>query len=313
MLEIQALSKRYGALAAVDDVSLSIREGEFFSLLGPSGCGKTSLLRLLAGFERPDSGSLKLDGQEIGHEPPHKRAFNMVFQRYALFPHLDVARNVAFGLEAKGGVAGVEIRKRVDEALALVAMKGFETRNVTTLSGGQQQRVAIARAIVNRPRMLLLDEPLAALDLKLRQRMQVELRAWQRRLGMTFVFVTHAQDEALALSDRIAVLNGGKVEQVGTPVEVYREPASPFVATFIGTVNKINGAFVRPEDLTLVHAGSKGAAQGALRGTLRDLIFRGASYEAVVDLAGSTEPLLVHVPANHALRTGEDVLVQVRT
>lgn len=239
MLELRGLNKSYGAVGAVKDVHLSIREGEFFSLLGPSGCGKTTLLRMLGGFETPSSGEIYLDGQRIDQLPANQRHFNMVFQRYALFPHLSVWENIAFGLKMKK-VPADELKTRVEDALALVQMEAFGSRNIGTLSGGQQQRIALARALINRPKVLLLDEPLSALDLKLRQQMQVELLALQRRLKHTFVFVTHDQEEALTLSDRIAVMNGGVVEQVGTPQEIYEYPRTLFVARFIGSINSID-------------------------------------------------------------------------
>jgi spermidine/putrescine transport system ATP-binding protein len=236
MLEIRGLAKDFSGVPALHPTDLKIQEGEFFSLLGPSGCGKTTLLRMLGGFERPTSGEIFLDGKQINLDSSDRRPFNMVFQRYALFPHLSVRDNIAFGPKMKRLPAS-EIQSRVDEALSLVKMQGFETRGIGTLSGGQQQRIALARAIVNRPRVLLLDEPLSALDLKLRQQMQVELLALQRRLKHTFIFVTHDQEEALTLSDRIAVMNAGRVEQLGNPREIYDRPKSRFVAGFIGTIN----------------------------------------------------------------------------
>ncbi len=240
MLELRGLHKSFGSIAAVRGVSLTIPEGEFFSLLGPSGCGKTSLLRMLGGFESPTSGEIYQDGIRIDTVPPHQRQFNMVFQRYALFPHLTVRENVAFGLKMKK-IPRNEIQSRVDEMLELVKMSSQADRAIGTLSGGQQQRIALARALVNRPKVLLLDEPLSALDLKLRQQMQVELLAIQRRLKHTFIFVTHDQEEALTLSDRIAVMNHGVVEQVGTAQEIYEYPRTPFVAQFIGSINSFDG------------------------------------------------------------------------
>jgi spermidine/putrescine transport system ATP-binding protein len=240
MLEIRSISKTYAGVNAVDRVSLTIQEGEFFSLLGPSGCGKTTLLRMLSGIETPTSGEIHLNGQRIDNLPANKRQFNMVFQRYALFPHLNVRENIAFGLKMKK-VDEKEIHARVDAALSLVQMETFAKRSISTLSGGQQQRIALARAFVNRPKVLLLDEPLSALDLKLRQQMQVELIALQRKLKHTFIFVTHDQEEALTLSDRIAVMKDGVVEQVGTAQEIYEHPKTPFVAKFIGSVNTFEG------------------------------------------------------------------------
>ena len=240
MLELRGLEKKYGQAYAVRKTDLVIREGEFFSLLGPSGCGKTTLLRMLGGFEAPTSGEIVHHGKRIDLLPANQRQFNMVFQRYALFPHLSVWENIAFGLRMKK-IPKVELHARVDEALALVKMESFAAREIQTLSGGQQQRIAVARALVNRPQVLLLDEPLSALDLKLRQQMQVELLSIQRRLKHTFIFVTHDQEEALTLSDRIAVMNGGVVEQVGTAQEIYEYPRTPFVAQFIGQINSLEG------------------------------------------------------------------------
>ena len=320
MLEIRNMTKRFGAVAAVEDATFSLRHGEFFSLLGPSGCGKTTLLRLVAGFERPTSGLIAFSGRSIEGAPPHSRPFNMVFQNYALFPHLDVQANVAFGLKMKK-VPRPEIVSRVEEALDLVAMTGYEQRSVGTLSGGQQQRVAIARAIVNRPQVLLLDEPLAALDLKLRERMQVELKALQRRLGIAFLYVTHAQDEALALSDRIAVMNGGRIEQIGRPEEIYHEPTTRFVADFIGSVNAIAAKVVRREGNVITVRSPIGAvairsemdwqpgasgtllvrpecvrvslSTGAGDGVIREVLFKGS--HAVVVIACQAETIIAEV------------------
>jgi spermidine/putrescine transport system ATP-binding protein len=231
-------------IRAVEHVDLRIAEGEFFSLLGPSGCGKTTTLRMIAGFEEPTSGQILLHGRDMVGVPPFRRDVNMVFQQYALFPHMDVFENVAFGLRRKK-VDKVEIRRRVAEALALVELEGREKRKPRQLSGGQQQRVALARALVNRPRALLLDEPLGALDLKLRQAMQLELKRIQREVGITFVYVTHDQEEALTMSDRLVVMNAGRIEQLGTPRELYEHPATRFVANFIGTSNTLTGRLER--------------------------------------------------------------------
>lgn len=250
MLEIQGIKKSFGNLHALDGVSLSIRDGEFFSLLGPSGCGKTTLLRIIAGFERPDQGQLSFNGHDIDWMAPNHRPFNMVFQKYALFPHLNVEKNIMFGLKMLK-VDHLEAIRRVSEALDLVQMTDFARRDVTTLSGGQQQRVALARALVNRPRVLLLDEPLSALDMKLREQMQLELLKLQRKLKITFIFVTHDQDEAMSLSDRIAVFNQGKIEQVGSPSEVYHSPNSFFVADFIGSMNHVRGKVISASDSLL--------------------------------------------------------------
>lgn len=258
MLELRQLEKVYGTVKAVNQVNLTIREGEFFSLLGPSGCGKTTLLRMLGGFESPTSGEIVQDGLRIDTLPANQRQFNMVFQRYALFPHLNVWENIAFGLKMKK-VPPEQIKSRVEEALALVKMEGYAPRMIATLSGGQQQRIALARALVNRPRVLLLDEPLSALDLKLRQQMQVELLALQKKLKHTFIFVTHDQEEALTLSDRIAVMNHGVVEQVGTAQEIYEYPKTAFVAQFIGSINSLDCEVVdvRPDAIALTGAAKK--------------------------------------------------------
>lgn len=240
MLEISGISKSFGGSVVLNDVDLTIQPGEFFSLLGPSGCGKTTLLRILGGFDTPTSGVIKLDGKTVSHASPRGRPFNMVFQSYALFPHLSVWENVAFGLKVKN-IDASAIKTRVNEALQLVKMESLAARAIHTLSGGQKQRTALARALVNQPKVLLLDEPLSALDHKLRQQMQIELCALQRRLNITFIFVTHDQEEALRMSDRIAVMNKGFIEQVGKPSEIYDHPRTPFVADFIGTINSISG------------------------------------------------------------------------
>ena len=238
MIDIRSVTKRFGAFTAVDDVSLRIRAGEFLTLLGPSGCGKTTLLRMLSGFETPDDGAIHIDGRDVTPLAPYRRNVNQVFQSYALFPHMTVAENIAFGLRMQK-VPAAETRQRVAEVVDLVALGGFEDRLPHQLSGGQRQRVALARAIVPRPAVLLLDEPLSALDAKLRHQMRIELKRLQKRLGMTFVFVTHDQEEALTMSDRIAVLNRGRLEQLGTPTEVYHRPGTAFVADFIGEANLI--------------------------------------------------------------------------
>src|SRR5689334_10473231 len=240
-IEISGVSKIYdGGVRAVDTIEIDIRQGEFFSLLGPSGCGKTTTLRIIAGFETPSDGAIRVDGADITHVPAHKRDMGMVFQNYALFPHRTVAENVAFGLRMRG-IDKQAIEARVKAALAMVELSGLEDRRPGQLSGGQQQRVALARAIVIEPRVLLCDEPLGALDKKLRQQMQFELKQLQKTLGLTLVFVTHDQEEALAMSDRIAVMNCGRVEQIGTPVEIYDQPLTRFVADFIGDTNIFRG------------------------------------------------------------------------
>ena len=240
IIRFENVSKRYGKVLAVDDVSLSIDEGEFFALLGPSGCGKTTLLRMLAGFETPSEGRILIDGEDISRTPPNKRPVNMVVQSYAVFPHMTVADNVAYGLKVDG-VPGAERARRVEEALGLVKLDGYGARKPDQLSGGQRQRVALARALVKRPRVLLLDEPLSALDAKLREAMRSELAQLQEKVGVTFLFVTHDQDEALAMASRCAVMNRGLLQQVATPSDLYEFPNSRFVADFIGSVNLFEG------------------------------------------------------------------------
>jgi spermidine/putrescine transport system ATP-binding protein len=237
-IALEDVSRRFGKHPAVDNVSLAIGEGEFFSLLGPSGCGKTTTLRMIAGFETPDEGRILLQGRDVTSVSANKRPVNLVFQQYALFPHMSIYDNIAFGLKAKR-VPREEHRGRIQELLRVVALEGYEKRKPRQLSGGQQQRVALARALVNRPAALLLDEPLGALDVKLRKQMQLELKRIQSELGTTFVYVTHDQEEALAMSDRIAVMNGGKVEQIGSPRQIYEHPDTAFVADFIGSLNAL--------------------------------------------------------------------------
>ena len=240
IIRFENVTKRFGKVVAVDDVSLSIEEGEFFALLGPSGCGKTTLLRMLAGFESPSEGRILIDGQDVSHVPPNKRPVNMVFQSYAVFPHMSVAENVGYGLVVDG-VPAPERARRVEEALALVKLEGYGERKPDQMSGGQRQRVALARALVKRPRVLLLDEPLSALDAKLREQMRSELTQLQEKVGITFLFVTHDQDEALAMASRCAVMNRGLLQQVATPSDLYEHPNSRFVADFIGSVNMFEG------------------------------------------------------------------------
>src|SRR5262245_33454409 len=273
-IALEGVSKRFGKSAAVNDVSLEIGEGEFFSLLGPSGCGKTTTVRMIAGFEVPDTGRILLQGRDVTTVFSNRRPVNMVFQQYALFPHMSIYDNVAFGLKVKG-VPRREHRGRVLEILRVVELEGMERRKPAQLSGGQQQRVALARALVNEPAALLLDEPLGALDVKLRKQLQLELKRVQSELGTTFVYVTHDQEEALGMSDRIAVMNGGLVEQIGTPREVYEHPATAFVADFIGSLNALDLRVDALEDgLALMRVGEDGrlavAAPGAGPGsTLR--------------------------------------------
>ena len=239
-VELSGVTKRFGEFVAVDDLTLEIREGEFFSLLGPSGCGKTTTLRMIAGFEEPTEGTISVAGEPMRGVPPYRRPVNTVFQSYAVFPHMNVFDNVAFGLR-RAGVKGEELRQRVTEACAMVQLEGFEKRKPSQLSGGQQQRVALARALVNRPKVLLLDEPLGALDLKLRKEMQLELKSLQHEVGITFVYVTHDQEEALTMSDRIAVMNEGRIQQVAEPTTLYESPRNRFVANFIGQTNVFSG------------------------------------------------------------------------
>jgi ABC-type Fe3+/spermidine/putrescine transport system ATPase subunit len=256
ILELRGVSKHFPGHQAVDDVSLSVAHGEFFALLGPSGCGKTTTLRMIAGFETPTSGEVWLSGARIDHLPPYRRTVNTVFQNYALFPHLSVRGNVEFGLRRMGAD---EIEPRVRKVIEQVRMEGKESRSPAALSGGERQRVALARALVLAPDVLLLDEPLSALDPQLRKQLRAELKDLQRRVGVTFVFVTHDQEEALSMSDRIGVMHGGRVEQVGTPQEIYQRPATRFVASFLGAMNWIDGIGVRPECTRISRAPENGA------------------------------------------------------
>jgi spermidine/putrescine transport system ATP-binding protein len=317
---VVGVSKRFGKHAAVDDVTLEIGDGEFFSLLGPSGCGKTTTLRMVAGFEMPDAGRIVLSGVDVTAVPANRRPVNMVFQQYALFPHMSVYDNVAFGLKVKR-VPRNEHRERVEDMLRVVSLEGLGKRRARQLSGGQQQRVALARALVNRPTALLLDEPLGALDVKLRKQMQLELKRIQNTLGTTFVYVTHDQEEALAMSDRIAVMNGGRVEQLGSPREIYDRPSTPFVADFVGSLNAFDltideivgehavGRFgedervvvpvgeghrpgeavrvaVRPERVAIGPAGPPGLDGGSrLDGTVAEIVFLGMYTQFHVDTA----------------------------
>lgn len=305
ILELKNINKSYGEQKVLDNLSLNIKKNEFLTLLGPSGCGKTTTLKIIAGFETADSGELIFNNQDISLLPPYKRQVNTVFQKYALFPHMNIFDNIAFGLKLKK-LPKAEIQKKVEEMLSLVALKGFEKRSVDSLSGGQQQRVAIARALVNKPEVLLLDEPLGALDLKLRKEMQIELKKIQQEVGITFIFVTHDQEEALTMSDTIIVMNKGIIQQMGTPQDIYNEPANAFVADFIGESNILSGTMIddfkvefcnrtfecvdkgfekmesidvviRPEDITMVSADA-----GMLKGTVTSLIFKGVHYEMIV-------------------------------
>jgi spermidine/putrescine transport system ATP-binding protein len=268
ILELRALSKHYSTHCVVDDVALAVRKGEFFSLVGPSGCGKTTTLRLIAGFEQPTSGEVLLDGEPVAGLPPHQRDVCTVFQNYALFPHLTVEQNVAFGLERRPRAHKQRIREEVGDALALVQLSGKESRLPNQISGGERQRVALARSLALRPKVLLLDEPLSALDAKLRKEMRQELKKLQRSVGITFLFVTHDQEEALSLSDRVGVMNKGRIEQIGTPQDLYRRPESRFVAEFLGEVNWLNGACVRPEAVRVSRGLPAPAAHDAAHSTI---------------------------------------------
>lgn len=284
IVSIQGLAKSFGDVRAVAGVDLEIFEGEFITLLGPSGSGKTTVLRMIAGFEKPDSGKILLRGKDVSQLPPYDRDVNTVFQDYALFPHMDVISNIEYGLRVNG-VDKKERNQRAMQALKQVRLEGYEGRKPAQLSGGQRQRVALARALVNRPSVLLLDEPLGALDLKLREQMQIELKELQRAVGITFIFVTHDQEEALTMSDRIAVFNHGRIEQLGTPREIYDNPQSSFVSEFVGQTNKIEiegkKINIRPEFISV----SKGSVYGdrSIQGTLRDIIFVGATTRYLVD------------------------------
>jgi putative spermidine/putrescine transport system ATP-binding protein len=292
----RGLSKHFGDVRAVDDLTIEIADGEFFSMLGPSGSGKTTVLRLIAGFERPSGGRVLLGDRDVTDLPPYRRDVNTVFQDYAIFPHMDVATNVEYGLRVKK-VDRRERRRRAQEALAAVRLEGYDARRPHQLSGGQRQRVALARALVNRPKVLLLDEPLGALDLKLRREMQLELKQIQRDVGITFVFVTHDQEEALSMSDRVAVFRDGRVDQVATPVELYERPATSFVAGFVGTSNRIRGEAalsllgspgefaVRPERLRVAEPGSPlEPGEVAARGKVTEVVYLGPTTHAIVAL-----------------------------
>jgi putative spermidine/putrescine transport system ATP-binding protein len=300
---LDGVTKRFGDVTAVEDINLTVRAGEFFSFLGPSGSGKTTCLRMIAGFEQPTAGSIVLQGRNVAGLPPYDRDVNTVFQDYALFPHMTVGENVEYGLRVKG-VAKAARRAQVADALSMVRLDGFDNRKPTQLSGGQRQRVALARALVNRPKVLLLDEPLGALDLKLRQEMQEELRGIKREVGITFIYVTHDQDEALAMSDRIAVFSHGHLEQIGAPSEVYEHPKTAFVASFVGSSNffggevakRLRGSYdpftVRPEKIRLLPAGRTATTEhGEVRatGTVRDVLYLGERTKYLVALDGGGE------------------------
>ena len=306
LIDLQHISKSFDGEMVLDDLSLSIKENSFVTLLGPSGCGKSTTLRIIGGFTPPDKGTVIFDGQDITKLPPNKRQLNTVFQKYALFPHMTIAENIAFGLKIKNKPKSY-IDDKIKYALKLVNLSGFEKRDVTSLSGGQQQRIAIARAIVNEPRVLLLDEPLGALDLKLRQDMQYELIRLKNELGITFIYVTHDQEEALSMSDTVVVMNNGEIQQIGSPTDIYNEPENRFVAGFIGESNIIEGTMIkdflvefdgfrfecvdkgfedneaievvlRPEDLDIVEPD-----QAKIRGTVRNITFKGVHYEILIE------------------------------
>ena len=342
IIKLKNISISFDEEQIINNMNLYIRDKEFITFLGPSGCGKTTTLRIIAGFLQPDSGEVIFDGKVINDVPPHKRQVNTIFQRYALFPHLNVYENIAFGLRLQKK-AEKEIKETVTEMLALVNLKGFERRNISSLSGGQQQRVAIARALAVKPKILLLDEPLGALDLKLRKDMQVELKNIQKRLGITFIYVTHDQEEALSMSDTIVVMNGGKIQQIGTPLDIYNEPKNAFVADFIGESNIIEGVMradfwvemagnkfkcldkgfgvdeevdvvVRPEDVDIVKA-----EDGMISGKVTSITFKGVHYEIIVEIkgfkwmiqstdyqeVGSTIGLVIEPDAIHIMKKSE--------
>lgn len=330
IIELKHITKVYeDGFTAVDDFNLEVKRGEFVTFLGPSGCGKTTTLRMIAGFDIPTDGEILLNGESITNLPPNKRPINTVFQRYALFPHMNIYDNIAFGLKQKKTPKDM-IDKKVKRVLALVDLEGFEKRKVTTLSGGQQQRVAIARALVNEPEILLLDEPLGALDLKMRQEMQLELKAMHKKLGMTFIYVTHDQEEALTMSDKIVVMSKGKMQQIGTPEDIYNEPQNAFVADFIGQSNIFNGimtgklkarfcggeflcvddveegthitAVVRPEDVVLTEP-----EKGIIEGIVTSVIFKGMHYEITVE-SGKNEMVIQSVDS---AKIGERVGMRV--
>jgi putative spermidine/putrescine transport system ATP-binding protein len=291
-IRLEGLTKRFGDVLAVDGVDLEVARGEFFTLLGPSGSGKTTTLRMIAGFELPDAGAVELAGRDVGNLPPYDREVNTVFQDYALFPHMTVAENIEYGLRVKG-VDKAERQRRRNEALQTVSLTGLEQRKPSELSGGQQQRIALARAIINRPRVLLLDEPLGALDLKLREQMQIELKTIQREVGITFVYVTHDQEEALTMSDRIAVFNDGRIEQVGAPADVYEHPQNDFVAGFVGVSNVLERDgkrfTIRPEKVKILDPGDKGNGLATEKGKVIGVAYAGMITRFLVDLEAGGE------------------------
>jgi putative spermidine/putrescine transport system ATP-binding protein len=303
-VRVEGARKTYGEVVAVDDVDLDVADGEFFTLLGPSGSGKTTTLRIIAGFEQPDAGRVILGGEDITRSPPYARDVNTVFQDYALFPHMTVADNIGYGLKVKGVSRGGRTAQ-VADVLRMVRLEGYGDRKPVQLSGGQRQRVALARSIVNRPKVLLLDEPLGALDLKLRQEMQIFLKTLQQDLGMTFLYVTHDQEEALTMSDHVAVFNEGRIEQVGTPSEIYERPATEFVAGFVGTSNILDRdgrrISVRPERIALDETGDPG--------TIADVVFVGAFTRYLVDTDGGEQLTVVRQNDGSSLARGARVHV----
>ena len=318
-IRLSALSKSYGGTVAVHPTDLEIARGEFFTLLGPSGSGKTTTLRMIAGFEDPDSGTVELGGQDVTARPPYERDVNTVFQDYALFPHMTVAENVEYGLKVKK-VARDERSRRSAESLEMVRLSEYGGRRPSELSGGQRQRVALARALVNRPRVLLLDEPLGALDLKLREQLQIELKRIQREVGITFVYVTHDQEEALTMSDRIAIFDAGRIQQVGAPRDVYERPASDFVAGFVGVSNVIERegerVTIRPEKLRLIAAGERPDGMRAEPGRIADVMYAGMNTRVRVALDAGGELQIVRQNLESAdaadEQAGEEVVVAWR-
>lgn len=333
LLEVRNVGKRFGATDVLKNISLNIASGEFLTLLGESGSGKTTLLRLIAGFEQPSSGEIWMGGERLDILPPYKRPVNTVFQNYALFPHLNARDNVAYGLRVKG-TPGSEITGRVEEALSMVKMQGFALSKPSQLSGGQQQRITLARALVNRPKLLLLDEPLSALDANLRKQMQSELKALQREIGITFLFVTHDQEEAMALSDRIALLRDGALEQVAPPREIYARPATAYTAQFIGQTNLLRGEIrggiatcdvlrwpleeaegpvifsLRPEAIRLSADGKRQPGEVKFLGTIRQQLYGGSSELLEVD-CGNSQTLRVRIPSCGVLTGGRDFVFSI--